>query len=170
MEFFKNLSLSKFLQGIVLVTLVAVFGYFGKDVLSKFADHDTSFTHSVEKNDALDNPRMAFCFNPSIKSTAAKRYNLLPSAFESFMYTATMNYSESIPKIMNESFYELGKDFIFEKRNFYSKEAMDTGIAPYIQMHLGENNVQSPNFETEKVMIEKVYTTYDKISDFRMFK
>ena len=95
-DFFKDLTLSKFLKGIVLVTLLTVFGYFGKDVLSKFADHDTSFTHSVEKNDASDNPRMAFCFNPSIKSTAAKRYNLLPSAFESFMYTATMNWSAAI--------------------------------------------------------------------------
>ena len=84
MDFFKRVTLSKFLKGIVLATLLAVFGYFGKDVLSKFTDQDTSFTHSVEKNDALDNPRMAFCFNPSIKSTAAKRYNLLPSAFESF--------------------------------------------------------------------------------------
>ena len=117
MDFFKNITLSKILEGIVFVILVAVFGYFGKDVLSKFADQDTSFTHSEEKHDALDNPTMAFCFNPPIKSTAAKRYNLLPSAFESFMYTATKNYSESIPKIMNESFYELGKDFIFEMRD-----------------------------------------------------
>ena len=166
MDFFKNLSLSKFLQGIVLVTLLAVFGYFGKDVLSKFAEHDTSFTHSEEKHDVLDNPTFAFCFNPPMKSTAAKHYNLLPSAFESFMYTATKNYSESIPKIMNESFYELGKDFIFEKRNFYSKEAMVTGIAPYMQMHLGENDVQSPNFKTEKVMIEKIYTSYDGMCYF----
>ena len=33
-------------------------------------------------------------------------------------------------------------------------------------MHLGENNVQSPNFKTEKVMIEKVYTTYDGMCYF----
>ena len=166
MAFFKNLTSFKILEGIVLVTLLAVFGYFGKDVLSKFTEQDTSFSHSKEKKDALDNPIMAFCFYPPIKSTAVKRYNLLPSVYESFGFTAKSNYSESIPKIMNESFYELGKDFILEKRDFYSKEAMDTGIHPYIQMHLGENNVPSPNLKTEKVMVEKVYTSYDGMCYF----
>ena len=160
MDFFKNITLSKFLEGIVLVTLLAVFGYFGKDVLRKFAEHDTSFSHSEEKHDVLDNPSMTFCFHPPMKSTAEKYYDLSPSVFENFGFSATTNYSEPIPKIMNESFYELGRDFIFEMRNFYSKEAIDSGIYPYIQMYLGENNVPSSNFRTEKVLIEKIYTYY----------
>ena len=161
MDFFKNITLSKFLEGIVLVTLLAVFGYFGKDILNKFTDRDTSFTLSEVKYDSLDNPSMVFCFNPPIKSTAVKHYDLPPSVFESFVFTATNNYSESIPKIMNESFYELGKDFIFEMRDIYSQNAIDTGIYPYIQMHLGENNIPSSNFETEKLIIEKIYTYND---------
>ena len=157
MDFFKNITLSKFLEGIVLVTLLAVFGYFGKDILNKFTDRDTSFTLSEVKYDSLDNPSMVFCFNPPIKSTAVKHYDLPPSVFESFVFTATNNYSESILKIMNESFYDLGKDFIFEVRDYYSKEAIDTGIYPYIQLHLGKNNIPSSNFKTEKLMIQKIY-------------
>ena len=122
-----NDFLKYFIKGIVLVILLAIFGYFGKDVLIKFTDGATSFSHSKEKNDVLDSPSIAICFDPPMKSTAEKRYNLSANVIESFFQTATSNYSESIPKIMNESFYELGKDFIFEKRNYYSKEAIETG-------------------------------------------
>ena len=158
-DFFKNLNWSKFLNGIVLTTLLTVFVYFGKDVLIKFTDRETSLSRSKEENDVLDSPSIAICFDPPIKSTAVKRYNLPPDYLTSFIYTATSNYSESIPKIMNESVYELEKDFILETSNF-SKEASDNGIFSHIRVHLGENNVPSPNFKIEKIMVEKLYTLF----------
>ena len=66
MEFFKSLTLSKFLKGIVLATLLAVFGYFGKDVLVKFTNRDTSFSHS--ESDSKEEDGIAQTVNSALNA------------------------------------------------------------------------------------------------------
>ena len=81
-------------------------------------------------------PTITFCFNPPLKSTAIKQYNLSPSVYMSFANIETNDYSEPISKIINKSFYLLGRDFIIETFN-NSEEALEEMIFPLKQLHTG---------------------------------
>ena len=126
----------KIIKGIILTALIILFGFFGKDVFDKFVAKDTSFSESKQTHDELDNPTITFCFNPPLKSTAIKQYNLSPSVYMSFANIETNDYSEPISKIINKSFYLLRRDFIIETFN-NSEEALEKMIFPLKQLHTG---------------------------------
>ena len=104
-------SLIKAIDIFIIIILFFGFGYFVKDVFEKFHAKETSFTQTVIKNDEIDAPTFSICFNPPLKKTKIEQYNLesnLVGKSFGFGNSNTFDSSYKIPKIFNESTYQIG--------------------------------------------------------------
>ena len=103
-------NISKFLTALSLLML---FGMFVKDVFNKFAAKKTNFMQSTIHNTSIKIPSFTFCFTPAMKKSMIQKYNLTSSnIFINFV--ESRNSDNSIPKLFNESTYQLGQDFVLK--------------------------------------------------------
>ena len=109
-------QLAKLIKGIVLIGLVITFGFFIKEVWTKFTDKATNFMLSFNKVDSYETPTVTICFNPSTKPSMKEQYNL---GGLDFNYLVTTNSSiNSITKMFEDSYYHYGRDFTFTVTNW----------------------------------------------------
>ena len=126
-------NISKF---ITASSLLILFGMFVKDVFNKFAAKKTNFMQSTLHNTSIKTPSFTFCFTPPMKRSMMEKYNLSTSnIFLNFVESKKSN--NSIPKIFNESSYQLGQDFVLK----YPKCGI--GLKKNI-LYDGINNIEIP--------------------------
>ena len=148
MEFMSSQQLAKLIKGIVLISLIITFGFFIKEVWTKFTDNATNYMQSFKKVDSYEVPTVTICFNPSIKPSMKKHYNLSGMDWKNLVNSN--NHIKSMTKMFQDAYYQHGRDFTFIVSNYKLQPA---------EIHEGiENIIEYPKGMKNKIIVNKFHS------------
>ena len=140
--------LTKIIKAIVLISLIITFGFFIKEVWTKFTDKATNYMQSFKKVDAYEVPTVTICFNPSIKPSMRKRYNLSGMDWKNLVNSN--DHIKSMTKMFQDAYYQHGRDFTFVVSNYK--------LQP-VEIHEGtENIIEYPKGAKNKITVNKFHS------------
>lgn len=134
----------------ILICLVITFGFFIEEVLAKFTEKSTNYMQSFKKVDAYGSPTITFCFNPTIKPTMKKHYNLSGTNWKNLV---TSNISiKSMTQMFQDSYYHYGRDFTLTVPNYKYE---------LIELQEGNENVfEFPEGTMNKIIVTKFHSIF----------
>ena len=118
--------------------------FFVKDITQKYLRKDSTFISYTKPAFRLKHPTFVLCFNPYIKKSMLKKFNL---TYYEIQNLKLKNLSISYPDFYNQANYKLGYDFNISLGNLDQTKA----------------KIDSVDFENDLINVEELYTLWSGI-------